>query len=43
MHTRTVSPAERWGGLDHVAEAGLHGYVLLSCCEQDLEASSTAG
>ena len=33
FYTRTASRAERWGGLDHVAVAGMSGYVLLSWCE----------
>ena len=28
--TCTLTPAQTWGGLDHVSVAGLSGFVLLS-------------
>lgn len=35
LRTRTVSPAQRWGGVDHVAVGGISGYVLLSWCDPE--------
>lgn len=28
--TRTLSPAQTWGGLDHIQVGGITGFVLLS-------------
>jgi hypothetical protein len=30
LQARTLGPAQRWGGLDHVQVAGTSGFVLLS-------------
>jgi hypothetical protein len=35
LRTLTVSAAQRWGGLDHVAVGGMSGFVMLSWCEPE--------
>ena len=37
LRTRTLGPAQRWGGLDHVQVAGTSGFVLLSWVAPDEE------